>query len=247
MKAERLTILTLVALALALPGPSWAQDAQRERLRQAFPAEAVTQIEAILAEAEAAGVPSDPLVAKALEGAAKRVPAGLVVTALSDYAERLHVATTVVGAERGPSAVVAAADAMRRGVPAEAVQTMAGRHQVDLAVPLVVLADLVEAGVPVDGAFNVVESALTQQHGPDDMLTIPGQVRKLMREGQLPAEAAATVGRAIGRGQFRGVGNPHGTPGAAPQGGPPVPPGAGPPDKAKDKGKGKGPPPGGLF
>lgn len=232
--------LLLLLAFVALPATAAAQDAQRERLRQAFPAEAVTQIETILAEAEASGVPSDPLVAKALEGAAKRVPADRVVAALTVYAERLQQATEIVGPERGASAVVAAADALRRGVPAAAVRAVSG-HQGDPAVPLVVLADLVEAGVPVDGAFSVVENALDRQHGPEDILAIPGQVRRLMREGRLPAEAAAAVGQAIGRGQFRGVG-PHGNLGAGPPGGPPVPPGAGPPEKAKGKGKG---PPGG--
>lgn len=246
MKAKWLSILALMALA----GTSVAQDVQRERLREAFPAEAVGQIEEILARAEAAGVPSEPLLAKALEGAAKRVPAERVVAALSAYANRMEQATTLVGPSRGDAAVVAAADALRRGVPADALKALS-KHEGELAVPLVVLADLVEAGVPVQGAYNVVESALNRRHMPDDMLAIPGAVRRLVREGQLPAEAAATVGTAIGRGQFRGVGNPHGTPGVGPPSGPPVPPGTGPPGQNKGKGKGKdkgkGPPPGGLL
>ena len=236
----------LLFLALLMvPAASYAQDAQRDRLREAFPAEAVTQIERILAEAEAAGVPSQPLVAKALEGAAKRVPAPLVVSALSAYAERLQQATALVGPERGEAAVVAAADAMRRGVPADAIGTMAGQHEGDLAVPLVVLADLVEAGVPVEGAFNVVENALNRRQGPDEMLAIPGAVRRLVREGRLPAEAAAAVGRAIGSGLFPGIGNLQNLPGVGAPNGPPVPPGAGPPEHARKKGPPVDPPVGG--
>lgn len=243
MRAKLLSILALMALASV----SSAQEAQRERLRQVFPADAVTQIESILAQAESEGIPTDPLIAKALEGAAKRVPTERVVAALSIYAERLQQATSLVGPQRGVGAVVAAADAMRRGVPSTAIGALASEHPGDLAVPLVVFADLVEAGVPVPGAYNVLEHALSREHAPEEMLAIPGAVRRLVREGQLPAEAAAAVGEAIGRGQFRGVGNPHGTLGVGPPSGPPVPPGAGPPDKAGEKGKGKGPPPGDLF
>ncbi len=232
--------IVLLVLGLALPGAVWAQDARLERIRQAFPAEAVSQIEGIVAESEAAGVPTGPLYAKALEGVAKGVPAQRVVAALSAYAEQLRNAASLVGAEHGSTAVVAGADALRRGVPAEAVRSLAGQYRGDLAVPLVVMGDLIEAGVPAEGAFEVVEGALQKQQAPEEMLAIPGAVRQLMREGSGPGEAANAVGRAIGRGQFRGHGQ-QGTPGAAPPKGPPVPPGAGPPDHAgpkKDKKKG---------
>ena len=235
--------IVLLVLVHALPGAVLAQDARLERIREAYPAEAVTQIEGILAESEAAGVPTGPLYAKALEGVAKGVPADRVVAALSAYAGQLQNAASLIGPEHGTTAVVAGADALRRGVPAEALRSLAGRHRGDLAVPLVVMGDLIEAGVPADGAYEVVEGALEQQQAPDEMLAIPGAVRQLMREGRGPGEAANAVGHAIGRGQFKGVG-PQGKPGATPPKGPPVPPGAGPPDHAGPKKKKKTDPPG---
>lgn len=225
--------IVLLVFWLALPGALLAQDARLDRIRQAFPAEAVTEIEVILADAEAAGLPTGPLFAKALEGAAKAVPADRVVAALSDYSTRLQEATSIVGSDRGPTTVVAGADALRRGVPADALRLLAGRHGGEIAVPIVVMGDLIEAGVPADGAVQVVEGALKQKHNPDEMLAIPGAVQRLMREGQGPADAANSVGRAIGRGEFRGRGR-----GVGPHKGPPVPPGAGPPGQAKKKGKG---------
>jgi hypothetical protein len=228
--------IVLLVFWLALPGALLAQDARLDRIRQAFPAEAVTEMEAILADAEAAGLPTGPLFAKALEGAAKGVPAARVVAALTDYSTRLQEATSIVGSDRGPTTVVASADALRRGVPAEALRALAGRHDGEIAVPIVVMGDLIEAGVPADGAVQVVEDALQQKHNPDEMLAIPGAVQRLMREGQGPADAANAVGRAIGRGEFRGRG-------VGPHKGPPVPPGAGPPGQAKKKDK-KGPPDG---
>ncbi len=244
-KQREITMRGLTALVLlaALPTLAGAQDARLERVRQAFPSQAA-EIESLLSTAEAAGVPTDPLIAKALEGAAKGVPGDRVVAALSDYATRLGAARNLVGAERDPTTLVAGADALRRGVPPETVGSLAAQHQGELVIPLMVLGELCQLYVPVDHAYAVVESALSKQHGPDELLAIPGAVRRMMREGQSPAEAAHTVGNAIGHGKFGEVIGPPGQLEVKPGKGPPVPPGSGPPDHAgpkKDKGKGKPP------
>jgi len=149
---------------------------------------------------------------------------------------------SLVGAERGVASVVAGADALRRGVPQQLMGTLASRHQGDIAVPLVVLGDLIEAGVPADQAYGIVDDALAQDHLPEEILVIPGAVERLMRQGQSATEAANMVGRAVGSGQFRGVMGPHGGAMSRPPQGAPVPPGSG---KTGEKGKGKGNPPGG--
>lgn len=238
---------TVLFLLVALPSVVAAQDVRMVRIRQAFSPEAVAQIESIVAEAEAAGVPADPLLAKALEGAAKGVPTERVVAALASYSQRLAESRSLLGSEYDAASVVAGADALRRGITPETVRSLAGSHPDELAVPLVVMGDLIEAGVPEASAFTVVEEALTKQHGPEEMLAIPGAVRRLMRQGQSASDAAGSVGNAIGRGHLRDVIGPPGQSNASPPKGPPVPPGSGPPDHAgpkKEKGKGK-PPPGG--
>jgi len=106
---------------------------------------------------------------------------------------------------------------------------MAMEHSGDLSVPLVVMGDLVEAGVPAGNAYRVVSSAMNRQHGHDEMLAIPGAVRQMMHAGQGPGAAADAVGQAIGSGQFPGAGH-----------GPPVPPGSGPPEHSNAGGQGKG-------
>lgn len=236
-------VILLLGLLLATQGILSAQEPRLERLRQSYPAEAVQQIEGIVAEAEGAGVPSDPLIAKALEGAAKGVPAERVVAALRSYAARLREAAALVGAPQDASGIVVAADALRRGVPADAVRTLARERHREFTVPVVVLGDLVEAGVPAERAYGVVQDAIAQERTADELLAIPAAVRRLMREGQGPDEAAAAVGRMIGQGQFWGTPGPHGTPTMGPRSGPPVPPGSGPPEGSrKKKGTGGGPP-----
>lgn len=245
MRMRRTTALFLL---FALPNVAAAQDARLERIRQAFSPEAVAQIESIVIDAQAAGVPVEPLLDKALEGAAKGVPAERVVAAVGSYSQRLAESRSLVGPGYDAAAVVAGADALRRGATPETVRSLAGSGPEELAVPLVVLGDLIETGVPVEQAYAVVQEALTKQHGPEEILAIPGTVRRLMRQGQSASDAAGSVGNAIGRGRFGDMLGPPGQTGASPPKGPPVPPGSGPPDHAgpkKDKGKGK-PPPGGV-
>jgi hypothetical protein len=228
--------IMLMALALALPTTpvrAAAQDDAMARVRQAYP-EAAADIQTIIADAEALGVPGDALTAKALEGAAKGVPADRILPALNQYSLRLRESVQLVGRERGPASIVAGADALRRGVPPQQLHTMAQEHEGDLAIPLMVMGDLMQAGVPAGNAYRVVSRAMNQQHGADEMLAIPGAVRQMMRTGQGPGPAADAVGQAIGSGQFHGG-----------KGGPPVPPGSGPPEHAnpgntQGKGKGKG-------
>jgi hypothetical protein len=230
MKIMRWTIVTLLLLAFtAVPGSAAAQGDPMARVRQAYPT-AAGEIEAIISDAEAAGAPADALAAKALEGAAKGVPAERVVAALHQYSLRLRESVQLLGRERGGSSVVSGADALRRGVPAEQLRTMAMEHHGDLTVPLMVMGDLIEAGVPAGNAYRVVSRAMHQEQNQDEMLAIPAAVRQMMRAGQGPGPAADAVGQAIGSGQFHGAMH-----------GPPVPPGSGPPDHTKsERGKGKG-------
>ncbi len=223
--------IVLLSLVLAFPTAVVGQEARLERIRGAFPADAVSRIEEIVAAARAAGVPADPLLDKALEGAAKSVQADRVVAAVSAYAERLGTAKTLVGAGREASVMVAAADALRRGVPPEVVRSLSGEHPSDIAIPLVVLGDLIDASVPVDHAYEVVLGALERRQGVDELLAIPAAIRRLIREGKLPAEAAEVVAWALTQGGLpAAIALPAG-PIIGPPGGPPVPPGAGPPDK----------------
>lgn len=217
-----------LTLLVVLPRAVVGQDARRERLRQALP-EAAPRIEALVADAEAAGVPSAPLIDKALEGAAKRVPAERVIAVVADYARRLGDAQAAVGVRADVAALVAGADALRRGVPAAALTSLSETPPGELPVALVVLADLVQAGVPVDPALSVIRKALSQRRPAEEILAIPAAVLRRIREGELPGQAAEAVSRAIEAGLPWLPGIPIGDPTRVLPGGPPVPPGAGPP------------------
>ena len=82
MKVKRSLLLAAVLVA-GSANALLGQD-QVARLRQAYSPEAAAQIEAVVEAAGRNGVPVGPLYDKALEGAAKRVPAARVMPALRE-------------------------------------------------------------------------------------------------------------------------------------------------------------------
>ena len=209
----------LTSLLAALVVAAAQAPTGRDRARAALPSEVFEQVEQVAAEAAAAGLPVEPLWDKALEGAAKRVPAPRIAPAVTDYAERLRAAQSALGAGHPPGGLVAGADALRRGVPAEALARLApGREQTPMA--LLVLADLVETGVPADRAIDVVREALDRRTADEEMLGLAARVRAAMRQGQSAGAAAEGVRRAIREGRVRSA--PSDQPVPAPPGAEPV-------------------------
>jgi len=243
-------LAALVAVALlavapgALPGQEAGEAAGEQvtrQLEQQYGSETANSVRQLVESVREQGVPVEPLWDKALEGASKNVPEGRFMAGVRGYGQRLVEASRTLPDPANASAVVAAADALQRGVPQTALRRVArqaaGRGDAESAIPIVVLGDLVKADVPVDEAYSVVQSALEQGQGPREMLVTSWAVRDLIGKGRSPSNAARQVGRAVGRGQpptsVPGVGSP---PANVPRpGGAPIPPGAGPPG-------GEGPP-----
>lgn len=240
-------VASCLAGLLLLPAATAAQqqDDRMARIRRSFPADAADRIARVASEAEADGVPADAVLDKALEGAAKGVPADRVVAAVGSYAERLGRASRILPDGAGRDAVVAGADALRRGAPPEAVRSVGGRAGAATPEALVVLGDLVEAGVPAEQALTVVTEALARGHRGQSLLAVPSSVRRLLRQGTPPDLAGRAVARTLA-----GKGPPSGVPPVQlpPRtGGPPVPAGTGPPDDPGGQGGDAPPddPPGG--
>lgn len=188
-----------LALAAAVGGASRAgaqAPPERERARAALPADVFEQVDRVANGAAQSGLPVEPLWKKALEGAAKHVPPDRILPAVSDYAARLTAAQGVLGADRAADVLVAGADALRRGVPANAIAQV-GRDDPRAAVALLALADLVETGVPADRAVQVVREAIARRSADEELLALGARVRAAMRQGEDAAAAAERLRRAV--------------------------------------------------
>ncbi len=216
-----LTVLAVGMVTAAAPAYAQAQQAEAPaseseigaRLRQMrdhFGPSVSARIDDVLTAARRKGVPEQILVTKALEGAAKGVPGDRVVSALQSYAGRLERARSLLGGSAGDPLLVAGADALQKGVDPNAVRSV-GRASGGDPMPLVVLGDLLDAGVPVGQAVPLVQQALQQGRHGESLLEVPARVRQLMRQGTPPGQAAREVGRSLGAGS-----GSAGTPGSGP-------------------------------
>lgn len=245
-----------MALVIAVVPTSAQQDDPRlTRIRADMPEEVAQQVEARISEAQADGLPVEPLLDKAVEGIAKRVPAPRIADAVDRLAGELGRAHALLGNDMDPAPtdVAAVADAMRRGVPEPAIQRIAERAGPDepLALAIHTMGDLMDRGVPVEQAVGVLEAWRGRGAQRGELRDLPGAVERLIRQGVLPGRAAAAVANAMRGGPPGGGQGPGGGrgPEMGTKGGPPFPPGIDPPSerghKKTDPGKGKGPPGGG--
>lgn len=213
MRSHSSGLLALLAGALllstaGLPAAveeAWAQEASAlegrlGRVRVAFPGESGERIVGLIVRAGEQGLPSGLLANKALEGAQKGQTADRVLEAVADYAEELREARAAVGREVDDEALKEAADALRRGVPASSIRSLARSATGNLDILFVVMFDLMDDGVPPQPAEALVEDALRHGVGGDRLLSLPGSVRQLIRGGLEPGQAADSVRRQIGGG-----------------------------------------------
>lgn len=250
MRMRTILGLTLALGLGTLPVAAQEVDGRLARIRSELPAPAVQQIEELIASAQEQGLPVEPLLDKAVEGIAKRVPGDRIAGAVDDLAVELARARTLLanGVVPAPTDVAAVADALRRGVPETAIRAIAHPAEADapgqqVALAVHTLGDLMDRGVPSDQALAVLEAWSGRGRDVEELRQLPVAVERLIRQGVLPGQAAAAVAGAMRGGApgVMGTGQGQGQ-GQGMQGQPPIPPGAGPP---AGKGKGKGPPGGG--
>lgn len=180
----------LLALVLA----SQAAVGQDSRLAARLDSATARAVSTVVEQARRAGLPSEPLVAKALEGASKGAPARRIINAVTEYAAALSAGRTGLGTGASDAEIVAGAAALLAGAPAAALGAVrAGRPRQSVTVPLVVLADLLTRGVPIDQATTAV-IAVARAGVPDaGLLRFAQLVDADIRAGTPPA--AAVVAR----------------------------------------------------
>jgi len=160
-----------IALALLLPAIARAQGAGAPPAPPALDPAARAAVERIVDSARAAGLPTEPLELKAVEGAAKGAAGPRVVEVVRALAAALRASRAALGPGATAAELTAGAGAIQAGVDPAAMrrlQSAAGGRPV--TVPLVVLADLVARGVPAPGASSVLVR-LARSGASDEVLT----------------------------------------------------------------------------
>jgi hypothetical protein len=196
--------------------PAWLRARLQGRLDQ----RALTAVERVIDSAYAEGIPAEPLVDRALEGAAKRAPSDLIVRAVRNLAVDLTTARVALGANSLPSELAAGADALRAGVDAKALQRLRhDRPEQPLAVALGVLSDLIARGVPVGAATQNVLDLTKAGIADEQLVAFRRDVERDVGMGASPASAATLRASALTLNLARDgtVIGPSGAGGAAPR------------------------------
>ena len=191
----RARTLILAILAVSLAGVRGdAQSAPDPRLRERLDARTAASVQGAVDAARVDGLPTEPLVLKALEGASKGAEGARILAAVARLRTQLGVARAALGGTSSEAEVVAATDALQAGVAEEALVALReARPSAPLTTALAVLSDLIGRGVPVPAATETVLS-LVRAGTPDSQLAVFRQeVQSAIRGGTLPAAAAAAA------------------------------------------------------
>ncbi|HET7599727.1 MAG TPA: hypothetical protein VFK09_05520, partial [Gemmatimonadales bacterium] len=177
-------LLGCVLLA-AVAAPARAQD---RRLADRLDSATAASVGALVDSARAAGLPTEPLVQKALEGRALGADGARITAAVQALAGRLASARDALGGEASDAELTVAAGAIRSGVSVATIRRLQSlRGGRPLVVPLAVLTDLVAEGVPPDRAGASVLD-LAREGRPDDAyLALRERAQSERRRGRGPA------------------------------------------------------------
>lgn len=128
------------------------QDPRLERLDPETRALVVSVVDS----ARLAGLPSEPLIQRALEGATKGAPSPRIVAAVRRLATDLGTARGALGSQATAPELEAGVAALRAGAGPQVLTQLRDARRPPLTMALAVLADLVTSGVPVDSASAIV-------------------------------------------------------------------------------------------
>ncbi len=167
-----LPLLLLVLLPATLP----AQDA---RLAERLDPATATRVQGVVDSARESGLPSEPLVQKALEGSTLGASGERIVAAVHTLHGQLRRAREALGEDANDAELTAAAGALRAGLEPTALRRLqslrAGRP---LVVPIAVLTDLVAEGVPAAEATRSVLDLARDNRPDDEFVALRRQVQR---------------------------------------------------------------------
>ena len=188
-----------IALAFTLvAGPASAQGTVDSRLAARLDPGTRTAVVAIIDSARSASLPVEPLVDKALEGAAKRASSQQIVSAVRTFASQLMEARRALGTTSTEPELLGGAQAIRAGIPVQHLEKLRrARSGVQIATALTVTSDLVNREVPIDTAVAVVSALLERAATDEQLLGLRAEIETDILGGQAPVLAASRRGQTL--------------------------------------------------
>ena len=178
----------MLGLLLAVPAIAGAQES---RLVGRLPDAARASVDSIIESARGRGLPVEPLVDRALEGAAMGAGPGIIVGAIRRLHDELIVVRGAFGGSATTAELTAGVSALRAGATSQDLARLRRlRPGRPLTMAAAVLADLAAAGVPADTAVGAV-MVLARDADDADYIAFRRNVQRDIEQGASPAAALA--------------------------------------------------------
>jgi hypothetical protein len=185
-------------LAVTLAGTSISAQGIDPRLSSRLDAKTRTAVVAIIDSARNRGLPPEPLIDKALEGAAKKAASQNIISAVQGYVRQLDQARAALGESSTPAELMGGAQALRAGIPVSQLQRLRRvRQNVVIAAALTVVSDMVAREVPIDTAVTVVAGLISVAATDEQLLGVRAEIETDILGGLQPAIAASSRGSAL--------------------------------------------------
>jgi hypothetical protein len=192
-------------LILALLAEPLAAQAARARLEGRIPDVAVPPVDSLVQVASGEGLPTEPLIQKALEGGAKHVTAPRIVAAVQVSLGQLRDARSLLARAStdtsvSPPEITTVAWALRRGLPAPVVErVVAALPRPPRASAMHAVADLTGRGFDPDSAADLIITAIHLGLQRERLLDVSAAVAHELQRGHTRPEALAVVRRELPR------------------------------------------------
>ena len=185
MKTALPVVLALFAF-VARPSAAGVDPRHAARLD----AGTASAVEEVLDGARAHGLPVEPLVDRALEGASRQAAGPRIVASVRSLAADLGTARQALGAGSSAAELVAGAAALSAGLsPDTLARLRLTRPEASLVVPLVVLTDLVTRRVPAETASAAVLAATRARVRDRDLMRLRQRIDYDIRSGASPGKS----------------------------------------------------------
>jgi hypothetical protein len=168
-----------LVMLLVVPGAAAAQDA---RLTERLDTATASSVQQVVDSARSAGLPTEPLVQKALEGGTLGASGARIVAAVDARHGQLGRARDALGGGASEAELTAAAGALRAGLPPVSLRRLQSlRSGRPLVVPIAVLTDLVAEGVPAEQATQSVLDLARDGRPDDEFVALRRQIQTQRR------------------------------------------------------------------
>jgi len=184
-------VLGCACLLLVAPAIARGTEAEEARLHARLSPELAPQVIEVVRTAESQGLPTGPIVARALEGASRQANAAAILEAVRREASGLAAARRALGPNASATELDAGAGALMAGVSEDSLANLKkARPNGSLVIPLIVLSDFVARGVPVNDASNTVLAATRAGAADPALLRMRERTNERILRGELPAGAS---------------------------------------------------------